>query len=549
MSATARRGLLITGARVYTADPDHPWAEAIVTDGGRIRYVGTEAEARAQAGLGTERVHLPDALVIPGLNDSHIHMKLGGEAFGMLNLEGVATLPALQGALRAYAAARPQRPWIEGYGLDYEVFDGLNGPERAVLDAAVADRPVYLRAFDWHSSWANSLALRQAGIERGVSLPLPNEVVVDPASGLATGMLKERLAQERVSSLIAAPTLGERDDTLRAAVRHVNRLGITSVQNMEGDPERLAQYDRLLERGELTVRACHYLNVRESGQRDRLEEFAALTRRYTGLWNRVRGIKLFIDGVVESRTALLLEPYADGSGATGVPDMELGAYREIVVEADRLGMDAATHAIGDRGVQLALDAYEAARRVNGGNRGGRDRRHRVEHIEVGRPSDLARFAQLGVTASMQPLHAVPTGDPRFTPWTRLVGPAREPYAFAWRRLIESGASLAFGSDWPIVTPDVRLGLHAALTRTDMMGEPRGGWQPHQSLTLAQALDAYTRGAARAEAQEGVKGMLRAGLLADITVFAQDLFALQPADIPRVDIALTVVDGQVVHQMS
>jgi len=546
MSATAQRGLLITGAHVYTADPDHPWAEAIVTDGGRIRHVGTEAEARAQAGPGTERVHLPGALAIPGLNDSHIHMTLGAEALGILNLEGIATLPALQDAVRAYAAAQPQRPWIEGYGLAYEVFDGLNGPERSALDEAVADRPVYLRAFDWHSSWANTLALRQAGVEHGAPLPLPNEVVVDPASGLATGMLKERLAQERVTALIDAPTAEERDDALRAAVRHVNRLGITSVQNMDGDPERLAQYDRLREQGDLTVRAYHYMSVRESGQRDRLEEFATLTRRYTDPWNRTRGIKLFIDGVVESRTALLLEPYADGSGATGVPDMEPGAYRDIVVAADRLGMDVATHAIGDRGVRLALDAYEEAGRVNGG---GRDRRHRVEHIEVGHPSDLARFARLGVTASMQPLHAVPTGDPRFTPWTRLVGPAREPYAFAWRRLIESGASLAFGSDWPIVTPDVRLGLHAALTRTDMMGEPRGGWQPQQSVTLAQILDAYTCGAARAEAQEGVKGMLRVGMLADITVFAQDLFALQPAELMRVDIALTVVDGQVVHRMS
>jgi len=543
MGATARGGLLITGARVYTADPDRPWAEAILIDGNRLRYVGTEAEARARAGPGTEQIHLPAALAIPGLNDSHIHMKLGGEALGMLNLEGVATLPALRAALRDYAADRPQRPWIEGYGLDYEVFDGLTGPERAALDEAVADRPVYLRAFDTHSSWANSLALRQAGIERGASLPLPNEVVVDPASGLATGMLKERLAQERVTALIAAPTAQERDDALRAAVRHVNRLGVTSVQNMEGDPERLAQYDRLREQGDLTVRACHYLNVRESGQRDRLEEFAALTRRYTGPWNRTRGIKLFIDGVVESRTALLLEPYADGSGATGVPDMELGAYREIVVAADGLGMDVATHAIGDRGVRLALDAYEEARRVNG----DRDRRHRVEHIEVGNPSDIARFARLGVTASMQPLHAVPTGDPRFTPWTRLVGPAREPYAFAWRYLIESGAALAFGSDWPVVTPDARLGLHTALTRATVGGEPRGGWQPQQSLTLAQALDAYTRGAARAEGQDGVKGMLRAGMLADVTVFAQDLFALQPAELMRVDIALTVVDGQVVHR--
>jgi len=545
MTGDTRRGaLVITGARVYTADPDRPWAEAIAIEGDRIRYVGTEAEARAQAGTGADRIHLPGALATPGLNDSHIHMTLGAEALDMLNLEGVVTLPALQTKLRDYAAAQPGRAWIEGYGVAYEVFDGLDRPERAALDEAVADRSVYLRAFDWHTSWANTLALRQAQIERGAPVPRPNEVVVDPISGLATGMLKERLAQECVARLIDAPSARQRDDALCRAVRHVNRLGITSVQNLDGDPERLAQYDRLRERGELTVRAYHYMSVREAARRDRLDEFAALTRRYTGTWNRTRGIKLFIDGVIESKTALLLEPYADGSGETGVPDMDPQAYHEIVVAADALGMDVATHAIGDWGVRLALDAYEAAQRVNGGRR---DRRHRVEHIEVSHPSDIPRFARLGVTASMQPLHAAPTTDPRFSPWTRLVGPAREPDAFVWHRLLETGAALAFGSDWPIVTPDVRPGLRAALTRASADGEPRGGWQPQQTTTLAQALDAYTRGAAYTEAQDTVKGVLRAGMLADITVFAQDLFAVSPSDIPSVDIALTVVDGQVVYR--
>jgi len=544
MSEAAQRGLLITGARIYTADPDHPWAEAIVIDGNRIRYVGTDAEARARAGSNAERVHLPGALAVPGLNDGHIHMTLGAEALGMLNLEGIVTLPALQAALRAYATAQPRCPWLEGYGVAYEVFDGLDRPEREALDEAVADRPVYLRAFDWHTSWANTLTLDRAGIARGAPLPLPNEVVIDPTSGLATGMLKERLAQERVTALIDAPTPDQRDDALRQAIRYVNGLGITSIQNMDGDPERLAQYDRLRARGDLTVRAYHYMSVRESTPRERLEEFAALTRRYTDPWNRTRGIKLFIDGVVESKTALLLEPYADGSDDTGVPDMDPEAYRAIVVAADALGMDVATHAIGDRGVRLALDAYEEARRANAGQR---DRRHRVEHIEVSHPSDVPRFARLGVTASMQPLHAAPTGDPRFTPWTRLVGPAREPYAFAWRRIVETGAAVAFGSDWPIVTPDIRTGLHAAVTRANKAGEPHGGWQPQQNLTLAQALDAYTRGAAHAEAQDGVKGMLRAGMLADVTVFAQDLFAAPAAEVPRVDIALTVVDGRIVHR--
>lgn len=544
MAETARdSGLLITGVRVYTADPSHPWAEAVAIQGNRILYVGDEAEARARAGSHAERLHVPGGLVTPGLNESHVHMTGGAYALTILNLEDVTTLDALQECLRAYAAAHPDRPWIEGYGLAYEPLSNLNRPERVALDEAVPDRPVFINAMDFHSAWVNSEALRRAGAERGADVPRPNEVVVD-GNGLATGMLKERQAQECVSRLIDEPTPQQRDDMLCNAFRYMNSLGITSVQNMDGDPERLAQYDRLRERGELTLRAYHYLNIRTPAQRVRLPEFAELTRRYTSPWNRTRGIKLFIDGVVEAKTALLLEPYADGSGQTGVPDMELGAYREIVVEADRLGMDVATHAIGDRGVRLTLDAYEAARQANGGQRG---RRHRVEHIEVGNPADLPRFARLGVTASMQPFHAAPGGDPRFTPWTQLVGPVREAYAFPWRILLETGAALAFGSDWPVVTPDVRVGLHTALTRTNAACEPRGGWQPHLSVTLAQALDAYTRGAAYAESQDDVKGTLRAGMLADVTVFARDLFTLHPDEILGVPIAATVVDGRVVYR--
>jgi len=544
VTATPREsGLLITGARVYTADPRRPWAEAIAIRGNRIVYVGTEAGAREQAGSGAARAHVPGGLATPGLNESHVHMTMGSHALTILNLDGIATLPALRERLRAYAAAHPDKPWIEGYGLAYEPLGGLDRPERLALDEAVADRPVFIRAMDYHSAWANTAALRLAGIERGADVPRPNEVVVD-ASGLATGMLKERQALDCIGRLIAEPTREQSDDMLHQAMRYMNGLGITSVQNMDGDPERLLQYERLRERGDLSVRAYHYLNIRTPAQRERLPEFAELTRRYADLWNHTRGIKLFIDGVVEAKTALLLEPYADGSSDTGVPDMELQAFHEIVVEADRLGMDVAVHAIGDRGVRLTLDAYEAAQQANGGRR---DRRHRVEHIEVGHPADIPRFARLGVTASMQPYHAAPGGDPRYTLWTELVGPEREPYAFPWRALLETGAHLAFGSDWPVVTPDVRVGLHTALTRTNLACEPRGGWQTQQSVTLAQALDAYTRGGAYAEAREDAKGMLRAGMLADVTIFAQDLFTLPPDDILSVEIAATVVDGQVVHR--
>jgi len=544
IESTGEGGLLITGARVYTADHAQPWATAIVTQGGRITYVGDDEGARAYVVPRTERIHLPGALVVPGLNDSHTHLLWGADGFGMLDLEGVYTLPALHDRLRAYAAAHPDRPWIEGFGLPYDALAGVSGPERLALDAALPDRPVYLRAYDWHTSWANTMALEQAGLAHGADLPAPNRVVVDPATGLATGTLRERLAQDRVTRLIPVPSEQERDDLLRRAVRHVNGYGVTSAQNMDGDAASLRRYERLRGRGELSVRAAHYLSVRPDTPREELRPLAALARVYADPWHHVAGIKLFIDGVIESKTALLLEPYADGSGDHGVPDMDPAAYQDMVVAADASRLSVATHAIGDRGVRLALNAYEAAHRANGAWPG---RRHRVEHIEVSHPADAPRFAHLGVVASMQPLHAILGDDPSVTPWTTLAGPAREPYAFAWQALLQAGARMAFGSDWPVVRPDPRLGLYAALTRRGLGGEPAGSWQPQQAVTLAQALDAYTRGAAYAEGQDEIKGMLRAGMLADLTVFTRDLFALAPDEIPSVEIALTVVDGRVVYQ--
>jgi predicted amidohydrolase YtcJ len=519
-----------------------PWADALVLRGNRVLFVGTEADARERAGSNVEELHVPGGLAVPGFNDSHIHMSMGAYALTTLNLQGTMTVPEVQAWLRAYALRHPDRPWIEGYGLPYEPFLAATDAPRTALDAAVSDRPVFIYAFDTHTAWCNTMALARAGIERGANLPLPNEVMVDER-GLATGMLKERLALDLVRQLIASPPIEELDDMLVLAMEHVNRLGITSVQNMDGSPERLQQYDRVHDRGDLTVRAYHYLNVREDTPRELLREFAGLMGEYLTPWNRMGGIKLFIDGVVEAKTALMLEPYADGSGAVGVPDMDPDLYRDLVIRSDALGMDVATHAIGDRGSDLALDAYGLALEGNGSV----DVRHRIEHLEVLAPHNISRFRELGVTASMQPLHAAPTGDPQFTPRTALVGPEREPFAFAWQSLLTAGATLSFGSDWPIVSPDVRLGLHAAITRATVAGEPAGGWQPQQCLTLAQALNAYTTGAAYAEREEGRKGSLAHGMLADVAVFERNLFTIDPAEIPSVDIVLTIVDGRVVHR--
>lgn len=534
--------LLITGGRVYTADPRTPWAEALLIEGERIRFAGSGDEARALAGKHAEHLHVPGALVLPGFNDSHVHTDWGADALHMLDLGGVTTIPALQERLRAHADARPDLEWIEGTGLGYEALLHDATPRRT-LDAVVPDRPVYLRALDWHSAWSNTRALERAGIAQGAATPPPNEVVVD-AAGMATGLLKERLAFTLVERYLPPVSAEEQERRLVSAMQHLNALGITSVQNMHGDPDILRRYRRLEEEGRQTVRARHYARVREETPLDYLDEVAELAHRQAGSRNRVAGIKLFIDGVVESKTAMMLDPYADGSGDLGVPDMDPAAHRAFVVRADALGLQVATHAIGDRAVRATLDAYEAAGAANGT---ARRHRHRVEHIEVLHPDDLPRFAQVGAVASMQPLHCAPTIDPYLTPYSDLLGDARLPYAFMWRSLLEHGARLAFGSDWPIVTPDVLQGLHVAVTRANVASEPAGGYEPQQCVTLAQALDAYTRGAAYAEFAEHEKGMLRAGMLADVAVLSCDPFRRDGPSILETRVALTIAGGRIVYR--
>jgi predicted amidohydrolase YtcJ len=534
--------LLIIGARVYTADPANPWAEAVVVRGNTIAFVGCEADARNGA-RGAEEIRLRGGLLVPGLNDAHVHINHGSYNLTTLSFEGVFEVAEVQRRLREYAAANPDRAWIEGWGLPYEPLLDLPVPREA-LDEAVPDRPVLITAFDGHSAWCNTAGLRAAGIERGADVPLPNEVVVDPATGLATGMLKEGLAKGIVQRAIGEPTEEDLDNQLCGGMRHLNRLGVTSVADMMSNRWRLEQVERLLARGDVTVRHHHYIHIREEMPRDYVQEAHACVQQFTGPWNRTSGIKMFIDGVVEAKTAWMTTPYADGTDDVGVPDMNPDYYREVCIEAHGLGMDIATHAIGEQGVRWAVQSYIAAQEAAGGRHG---RRHRVEHIETSHPEDLPLFGQYRITASMQPLHAAPTTDPRDTPWTHNVGPQRESNAFPWRRLLELGAPLAFGSDWPVVTADVRTGLHTAVARKNQQGEPAEGWQPQLSVTLSQALDAYTTGAAYAEGQDHHKGMLRAGMLADIAAFGHNLFAIEPAAILTTPITLTVVDGRVVHR--
>jgi len=511
------------------------------------------------AGSEAEEIHLPGALAIPGIVDSHIHLTWGAHALTILNLEEVGGASVLLHRLREYAHSHPDRPWIEGYGLNYQVLDDADASPRQVLDGAIAERPVFLRSFDYHTAWCNGEALRRAGIERGRDLQPPNEVVRDPASGLTTGTLRERGAHSLVSSLIPEASSSELDDELARTMCYLNTLGVTSVHNMDGDEERLRRYERLRAEVRQTVRAAHYMTLPPDAPIERLAEIAELAASHTDEWNQIPGVKLYLDGVIENKTALLCEPYADGSGGTGFPAIDLDRYREIVAEADRLFLNVATHAIGDRAVRLALDAYRHAYEMNGersapqAGAGGAMRSprwHRVEHAEMVQPADVRRLGRAvhpRVTASMQPLHAIPIGHAADNVWSRHVGPDREIDAFPWRRLRDVGARICFGSDWPIVTPDPRAGLLAAVTRCDAEGNPPGGWHPEQCLTLSEALIACTRHAAQAQPDVPEVGEIRTGYFADIAVFGEDLFGRSPDEWTEIPIVLTMVNGNVVHR--
>jgi predicted amidohydrolase YtcJ len=528
--------LLVVNGRVWTADPQRPTAEAVALRGRRIAWVGSTADAGAWRGPATEVVDATGGSVIPGLIDSHFHLLWGARQLAGLRLDAVATLDDLAATLQTWAAAHPDAPWIAGYQLKYAVIPPDRPLDCHFLDSLIPDRPVLLTAYDEHTVWANSAALRRAGLLHGAATPAGSEIVLAP-DGTATGELREPGAFDRVRSLVPLPDAARQAALLRAALAQAAQAGITSVHNMDGDAEQAALYAALQDAGELTMRVYLPYSFTPETPLGALQEAAEWRRMLRGSHLRGGAVKLFMDGVLESYTALLVDEYADRPGERGSALFTAEHFNQIAVEADRLGLQMAVHACGDGAVRRTLDGYALARQVNG----PADRRHRVEHIELVQPADIDRFAELGVIASMQPTHAplrLDDGDV----WPQRVGEARWPLSFAWETLHRAGAHLVYGSDWPVVSLEPMLGLHAARTR-----QPWAAGQPDQRQTLHHLLLGYTRQAAFAEFQEQEKGMLRPGMLADLVVLSADLFATPVEAIPAVRPVLTVCDGQIVYR--
>jgi predicted amidohydrolase YtcJ len=526
--------LVLVGGDLLTMDPARPRAQALAIRGGTIAAVGSDAEVEPLIGPRTRVVRLDGRGATPGLVDAHCHLYGLGTSLESVSLRGAASEAEAARRVAEAAAARPAGEWITGRGWDQNRWTPQQFPGHAALDRAVPDHPVAVRRIDGHAVWLNARALALAGITGATADPPGGSVVRDPA-GEPTGVLVDN-AMGLVDKVIPEPPPDVRERRILAGARAAVAAGLTGVHEMGIDDATVAVYRALVARDALPLRVYAF----RSGDLPTLQALDRGPEPGTPMF-AVRGFKLYADGALGSRGAALLAPYDDlPAGAEhrqGLWVTEPADLTRAVELAAAHGWQVAVHAIGDAGVRATLDAFAAA----GKQHPGADLRLRVEHAQVIHPDDLPRFAALGVIASMQPTHA--TSD---MGWAEArIGPQRIRGAYAWRSVLASGAHLAAGSDFPIEEVSPLGGLYAAVTRQDPAGHPPGGWYPEQRLTLAEAVGAFTTGAAYASFTEDSRGRLRAGYAADVTVYDRPLAG--DASLLRTRVAMTIVAGRVVFE--
>ncbi|RVC79805.1 amidohydrolase [Mesorhizobium sp. M4A.F.Ca.ET.022.05.2.1] len=547
--------LIVVNGRVLTMDADNPAAEAIAVKDGAIIAIGSRASIEGYKGTATRIVDAGGGSVIPGFIEAHMHLFSGAAELAHLQLSGVHGFEALQAAIRDYASAWPDAKMLVAQGVDYTVLGDVR-VTRHHLDAILPARPFVMAAPDHHTMWANTKALEMAGILHGRTLGPGNEIVMGE-DGLAAGELREGEAfgpvldlagEGRVRLGLATggepdpmPTAAERAadrDIMRRGLAWCARHGITSIQNMDGNLYQLELLAEIEAEEGLSCRAqipFHYKNFMTL---DILDKASVMAERYNTEWLSSGMVKVFYDGVLESWTAVMVEPYADRPNWVGEPLFTPRRFAELAVAVDRRGLQMAVHSIGDGAVRAVLDGYEAAAKANG----KRDSRHRVEHIEVITDADVPRFEDLGVIASMQPPHPPGAMDFPLEPTVSRIGQARWPLSYAWRTLKNAGARVVFASDWPVAPIDPILGIQAAVLR-----KPWASTDPDQRFSLHEAIAGYTVEGAYAEFMEDRKGRLKPGYLADLVVLSADIEATAPEDLHKVRPVTTVCGGKVTYQ--
>ncbi|MEZ5925416.1 MAG: amidohydrolase [Hyphomicrobiaceae bacterium] len=549
--------LIVTNGRVITMDDDNPRAEAVAVSGNEIVAVGPKAEIEGLKSPATKVVDAAGKTVMPGLIESHVHIFMGAAELENLDLAPVHGLDNLTAAVRGFAAKRAADKLVYANSVSYNVIGDGVYVTRQDLDRVLPDRPFAMMGADHHTVWANTKALELAGILHGGEVPAGAEIVMAP-DGTATGELREPgafryvLAHTRTGGRDAlgfteagepnpAPTAAERASDraiLKRGLDYCAAYGFTSLHNMDGNFYTLELLQEIDDAGEFTIRCQSPFHMKNFFPIAKLESDAVEMRRRFASERVYSGrVKLFMDGVAESWTAMMLEEYPDKPGCFGDPNYTAEQFKEIAIAADRLGLQIDVHAIADAAIRRTLDGFAAAQTANG----KRDSRHRIEHVEVIDPADIPRFKELGVIASMQPTHPPGVVFPLWPVISRLRD-RQLPFAYPWSTMREVSVAMPFSSDWPVAPIDPMLSFKAAMTR-----KPFKPGLPDHRQTLMQCIAGYTRDGAFTEFAEARKGRLSRGLLADIVVMSHDLEALDPEALTEASAVTTIADGRITHQ--
>ncbi|MEO7988367.1 MAG: amidohydrolase [Chryseolinea sp.] len=535
--------IILINGKVWTSINSTSFVEAIAIQGNQIIQVGKSVDINKLADKNTRVIDLKGRLVIPGFNDAHIHFLNGSLGLSEVELTGADTIEEVLKRITEFAQENPERKWITGRGWQYTMFPG-GFPSKELLDKVISDRPIWIRAYDGHSAWVNSKALELAGVTKDFKFDGYGRVLRD-ANGEATGAVTEE-AQFIFSKVIPETSREEKLNALRKGMKLAASLGITTIQNASGSAEEFSLYEELLKNGELTLRTSTAFSVGDFTTKEDIESFTQIKNRIgKNPMINASAIKFMLDGVIESHTGAMLDRYSDVAqddpSPTGSLALPLDTYRSLVAEFDKRGFQIYTHAIGDKAVREALNAYENAQKING----TKSARHRVEHIETIAPMDMPRFAQLGVLPSMEPIHAEPG---TVSVWENAVGEKRLPNSFAWASMLKNKAKLVFSSDWPAcVSLNPIRGLHTAVTRKTINGQPPTGWVPEQKISIQDALFAYTYGGAYSSHEENVKGKIASGYYADIVVLSQNLFSIEPMKTHETKVLMTIFNGRIIYQ--
>ena len=553
-STSGGADLVLLHGKIWTGEPSFrpgtmpvpaKFAEAVAIANGRILAVGSDVEIQRYAGASAKVIDLKGRLAVPGLIDSHAHFIQGGFQLLQIDLKNARSEEEFTRRIGEKAKTLEPGRWLLGGDWDEQAWASAKLPTRAMIDAVTDRNPVFLSRYDGHAVLANSLALKLAGVTRETPDPVGGVIVRDAETGEPTGILKDA-AQDLVAKVIPRPSEAEMAGALRAALQEAARVGLTSVHSITVDEDSwngsFTGEIQLLRRAELEgwlscriyeiIPILHWEKLRDAGlARDMGDDFIKLG-----------AVKAFADGSLGSATAWMYEPFADDPMNRGIPQplMNPPAKMEALARgADQAQIQLCIHAIGDRAIAEILDMYE---RLGGGNPAAH--RFRIEHAQHMREPDFARFAKLGIIASMQPYHAIDDGR-----WAeKRLGHERARWSYAWRAMLAAGAPVAFGSDWPVAPLSPILGIYAAVTRATLDGKHPDGWFPEQRLSVEEALRAYTQGSAYAAFQENEKGSLAPGKLADVVVLSDDLFTIPPAKIQDVRVVMTVVGGKIVYEL-